>query len=116
MNVKIKHNGKRVYFVLLEDEKVFGFLIPKGFETDFASVPKSFWNILPPLGRHNNAALLHDWLYVKNIGTRKRADELFLEVMLCDGVRKVSAYVMYWGVRIGGGRWWKAKGDSRVFK
>lgn len=54
--------GKKVLFKLLEDELVMGYTIPKGYVTDFASVPKFLWSILPPLGRHNLAALLHDWM------------------------------------------------------
>lgn len=39
------------------------FIVPAGFTTDLASVPKFLWWILPPFGRHSRAAVLHDWLY-----------------------------------------------------
>ena len=37
--------------------------IPNGFITDFASVPRLFWNIFPPIGNYRNAAIVHDYLY-----------------------------------------------------
>jgi hypothetical protein len=36
---------------------------PPGFLTDFASVPKIFWKILPPNGRYGKAAVIHDYCY-----------------------------------------------------
>lgn len=106
MKVEIIITNK-VRFKLLEDYMVMGYVIPAGYSTDFASVPKSLWNILPPIGKHNEAALLHDWLYDNRIGTRKDADKLFLRSMRINGVRWISAQLMYLGVRIGGRKWWK---------
>src|SRR5438046_8797712 len=36
-----------------------------GFQTDFATVPRPLWIVLPKWGRYGNAAVLHDWLYWK---------------------------------------------------
>lgn len=116
MKVEILKSGKRVYFKLLEGVWINNVYIPEDFNTDFASVPRSLWNILPPMGKHNEAALLHDYLYVNNIGTRKQADKDFLNVMLESGVKKTTAYMMYWGVRLGGGKWWNKKGKVRIFE
>ena len=80
--------------------------VPSGFTTDFASVPRGLWPLLPPLGKHSPAALVHDYLYDHRIGTRKEADKIFLDLMLKYSVPKWRAYVMYWGVRIGGKSWW----------
>lgn len=109
MKVEIKID-KKVLFSLLEQQQVNGYIIPVGFVTDFASVPRSLWNILPPIGKHNRAALLHDYLYTENIGSRKKADELFLAVMIEDGVSVFTAWIMYLGVRIGGSKAWRNKG------
>jgi hypothetical protein len=116
MKVEVLQSGKRTYFRLIEPVTIAGFIIPTGFDTDFASVPRSFWNILPPIGKHNRAALLHDYMYVNNIGTRKFADNVFFNVMIQDGVNIIQAYVMYLGVRIGGRKWWLYKGSKRLFK
>ena len=85
--------------------------VRKGFITDFASVPKIFWPIMPPAGDGSNvygiAALWHDWLYShkqiygRNI-VRKEADDLFLEIMLYTGVNTFVAHVMWSQVRMWG--------------
>ena len=76
--------------------------VPAGFVTDLASVPRVLWSILPPHGRYAKAAIVHDYLYDYGIGTRKRADDIFLEGMEVLGVPKWRRYVMYWAVRMFG--------------
>ena len=107
MKVEIVRGGKKILFKLLEPVTVHGYEVPEGFITDFASVPRSLWNVLPPLGRHNEAALLHDWLYDNRIGTRAEADKIFLNVMLQCNVKYHTALIMWLGVRLGGGKWWR---------
>ena len=51
---------------------------PAGFETDFASVPRLFWRIVPPWGRYSPAAVVHDFLYHTGLVTRAEADRIFL--------------------------------------
>lgn len=46
----------------LEDNHTKYIRVPKGFITDGASVPKMFWNLLPPWGEYGQAAVLHDYL------------------------------------------------------
>ena len=81
--------------------------VPKGFVTDFASVPRIFWSILPPYNRYGKAAVLHDFCYYKGFCTRKRCDDLFLEAMEVWTVPKWKRLVMYWAVRLFGRRAWK---------
>lgn len=80
--------------------------VPKNFIFDFASVPQIFWNILPPEGvEYDRAAVLHDWCYATRLcNDRKKCDDLFLEAMLDDGVPKWKAKLMYWAVRLFGGK------------
>ena len=54
--------------------------IPKGFESDMASVPRFLWAVIPPIGPYNKAALLHDYLYKTGKYTRDKTDKLFLAV------------------------------------
>lgn len=84
-----------------------GYQIPAGYVTDFATTPRLVWPLFPPVGRHNPAALVHDYLYDNKLGTRRHADEVFLRVMLEYGVNLASAYIMFYAVRIGGRKWWK---------
>lgn len=76
--------------------------VPKGFKTDFASVPRPFWMILPPDGQYTQATVLHDFLY--NIQDRKRVacDAIFLEAMGVLGVQLWKRRVMYRAVRMFG--------------
>ena len=76
---------------------------PKGMQTDFASIPKIFWNILSPYGKWGKAAIVHDYLYqTKGMGgelTRKDCDDIFLEAMGVLGVNWFTRHLMYRAVR-----------------
>jgi len=87
--------------------------VPKGFVTDFASIPRFFW-FLPDWATYNKSPIIHDRLYfckeiMGNPITRKKADAVFLEAMLvdfrCHGkIGKVIAYIEWAAVRLCG--WW----------
>ncbi len=85
--------------------------VEDGFITDFASIPRVFWIFLgsPAGGQYGKSAVIHDWLYRKGIGTRKRADEIFLEGMEVLNVNKVRRTLMFWGVRLFGWSSWQGK-------
>ena len=55
--------------------------VKRGFVTDFASVPRMLWWVLPKWGVYGNAAVIHDWLYWDQQTTRKEADGILLEAM-----------------------------------
>lgn len=79
------------------------FVVPAGFETDFASVPRLFWTVIGhPAGRYAQAAVLHDWLYSTQAVSRARADALFREAMAVLGVPAWQRWTMWAGVRVGG--------------
>lgn len=82
-------------------------VVPKGFRTDFASVPKFLRNFFPPMERYGAAAVVHDYLYVKQWVDRKTADRIFYDLVLQSGVGPTKAKLMYWAVRIGGRRYWQ---------
>lgn len=81
--------------------------IPPGYLIDGASVPRPFWNIIPPWGDYGAAAIVHDRLceYLtlmtpegpKRI-TRKRCDQILDEAMQVLGVDDVSRSVIYHAV------------------
>ena len=79
------------------------FIVPAGFETDFASVPRGLWNIFPPFGRYSKAAVLHDYLYRCSSMERKTCDKIFLDCMEALGVPWRKRKAMYYGVRMFGG-------------
>lgn len=98
--------------------------IPAGFITDFASIPRIFWNILPPTGKYGKAAVVHDLLYreprllVKGQWrpiVRKTADCILLEAMTVLGVDWFQKDIIYYGVRLGGWlTWWKYRTTKGV--
>lgn len=93
------------YFIGEEDSDEF-VIVPKGFETDFASVPRLFWTLIPPDGTYTQAAVLHDFLYFKKLYVRKRCDEIFLEAMKVLKVNWFKRRIMYWAVRAFGWIGW----------
>lgn len=77
--------------------------VPTGFVTDLASIPKLFWNILPPFGKYTEAAVIHDWLYRTHKIPRAGADAILLEAMDLCRVPAWQRRVIYLAVRIFGG-------------
>jgi hypothetical protein len=91
-----------------------------GFQTDFATIPRPFWVILPKWGRYGNATVIHDWLYWTQTRPRGEADAILLEAMAVLGVMPPVKYPMYWAVRLFGWLAWlrnqadRASGFDRV--
>lgn len=82
--------------------------VPAGCETDFASIPRLLWNVLPPTGAYGKAAVVHDFLYrTHGQASRPDADRVFLEGMEALDVGWFTRHAMYAGVRVGGARSYK---------
>jgi hypothetical protein len=88
-------------FTYRTDSGVF-ITVPAGFITDFASIPRIFWAILPPAGRYGKAAVIHDYLYQIGLGTCKEADDLMLEAMQVLEVAAWKRVVIYRMLRVFG--------------
>lgn len=92
--------------------------VPKGFLTDFASVPRAFWIIFPPDGEYTQAAVLHDYLYYmkgcikRKVYTRLECDKIFLEAMGVLGVPWVTRHSMYRAVRLFGWVPWGKRSEE----
>lgn len=99
---------------------------PAGFLTDYASIPRLLWAIIPPRGRYNRPAIIHDFLYryaptdpVTGVAcTQARADAILREACEnCDD-RPTQRWAIWSGLRLGG--WWtwrkyrKADIDARA--
>lgn len=74
--------------------------VPKGFVSDFASVPRIFRPLHPVNGKHRAPAVVHDYLVRKEGFDRRVADRIFLEAMEATGVAKWRRYQMYWAVAL----------------
>lgn len=82
-------------------------LVPKGTETDFASVPRGLWNLFPPDGTYTAAAVVHDCLYREAVVPRSVADAVFLEAMAVTGTPRIARGTIWASVRMFG---WMAFG------
>jgi hypothetical protein len=116
-------NGRE--WKIINPNMTFGFQIdgastiipPDGMITDFASIPRAFWHILPPVGdgsraRYGLAAIIHDFLYqtghIDGVRiTRRYADDVFLACMESLEVEPWKRNVMHWAVKTFGGGAWK---------
>ena len=88
--------------------------VAPGFVTDFASVPAIFRAVVPRWSKSAKAAVVHDWLYRQGTTTRKQADNVFHEALRASGVSRVGAWLMWAGVRLGGGwAWRRARRDDK---
>jgi Protein of unknown function (DUF1353) len=81
------------------------FVVPAGFLTDFASVPRVLVWLFPRFGRYTMAAVLHDWLVTAGITSgavsSRDADGLFRRVLREEDVPPVRRWLMWAGVRWG---------------
>jgi hypothetical protein len=81
------------------------FVVPAGFRTDFASVPRVVVWLIPRFGRYTMAAVLHDWLVTTGLSSgvvsSRDADGLFRRVLHEEGVPPVRRWLMWTGVRWG---------------
>lgn len=111
----------RNIWLLVEEYRLewdgFLFSIPQNFEFDLASVPRIFWPLISSFELSLVAPLIHDYLYRyqgrevhhchdkgRSID-RKLADQIFLALMLAEGVTKWRAYAAYRAVRLFAPRW-----------
>lgn len=102
----IKLTYKRQKWEVVEEYAVLVFgqeiIVPKGFKTDLASVPRLLWSVFPPFGQHNNAAVVHDYLYKTKKISRVEADIIFLELMRLSRVGLIKRHLFFYAVRIFG--------------
>ncbi len=94
------HTCDDIRFVV--DQEIY--IIPKGFETDLASLPRMVWPLMAPA--HSALippAIVHDWFYRKTCDyTRKQTDLIFYHMLKNDGISTLKASIMYYSVRLFG--------------
>jgi hypothetical protein len=89
------------FIAMLPNPKI---VVPRGFITDLASIPRLLRWLFDVNGVSRQAAVLHDYLYSTQPLSRADADALFLEALKSLGASKWECFGLYYGVRIGG--WW----------
>ena len=101
--VKDLMNGKfELFYDYVYKTKEYLIKVPKGFVTDYASIPKLLRAIVLPYGKHSGASVVHDWLYSSNCNldvSREKADKVFLEILKEEIVNFLLRTLMYIAVK-----------------
>lgn len=110
LEVKPADNG-RTWILLSEFQYHIGefpsndiVIVPKGYETDFASIPRLMWSIFPPWGKYGKAAVVHDWMCEMKDRKSSEVHDIFLEAMGVLGVPWWKRRAMWLGVKCCGPR------------
>ena len=108
LNARLKDDD-RIWIIdsrlVYESDLVGTVIVPEGFQTDFASVPRVplFYALFGD--RAHRESVIHDYLYRSDSFpslSRSQADNVFLEAMKCRGKGFFVRYAMWTGVRAGG--------------
>jgi len=80
-------------------------IVPRGYFTDLASVPRIFRFIVPVANAKNRrAAVVHDYLCTHGVSegiikNQKEADQVFREALQVAGLGKIRRNLLYFPVR-----------------
>jgi len=104
--VTVKPLAQPRHWEIVEGFAYAGVQVPAGFKTDGCSIPIGLrWRF-----KHGGAkfapACMHDFLYKTGVVSKERADEIFFELMMANGVNRHDALIMYTGVKYGGFMAW----------
>lgn len=81
-------------------------IVPRGFVTDYASIPRALRLLFPRNGDYGNAAIVHDYLYWRQDCTRAQSDNIMAIGMKEAGVPTATLRAVHVGVRLGGQGGW----------
>lgn len=90
------------------------FVVPAGFQTDLASVPRLPVVYLLTGDTSSAAAVVHDWLYGSHVVTREMADAVLREASQATGVPGWRRWLMWAGVRLGGASHWEPAASANT--
>lgn len=127
LTVQVQPDGRYLLCEpLLYQGKAQSIIVPAGFSTDFASVPRFLSALVPISGTWDRAAVVHDWLcaqlWIRAHGGKDMvpavspadADGLFRRMLRELGVPVVLRWLFWAGVRWGAagsrarrGGWWR---------
>jgi hypothetical protein len=79
-------------------------LVPRGYVTDFASIPPFARHIIEPYGDNAEGAVVHDWFYaVGEAGQREKADSVLRQGLKEQKVGIITRNIVWLAVRLFGG-------------
>lgn len=91
-------------------------LAPKDARLDGASIPQPFWSVIggPFEGLYLEPSVVHDYFCDHRVRPWRDVHRMFYDAMLCRGVSRFKAQVMYYAVYRFGPRWDIVEGMERV--
>lgn len=89
------------YYKLLNTVECAGHIVPVGFISDGATVPRILWPIFPTIGRYLKATLVHDYYLTEGID-RKTCDHRFRDCLVELGIESWRVNAMFYAVRVYG--------------
>ena len=116
LDFRVIDRGRRARLLApfrFQSETVGVVQVDEGFITDFNSVPRGLWNILPPW-EFPEAGVVHDKLFrdgrVRGVGsravTRDEADDVHSEVLRFYGAGRWRVRFMRIGLKLGSWKTW----------
>ena len=101
-------------FTYVSDKLARAINVPRGFETDFASIPRAAWEILDPEDPIIAwPSVIHDYLYTRKGTlpdgydyTREQADAVLREAMEVCGANSIIRNAVYQAVQKFGSSHW----------
>jgi len=95
----------RARWELIHETMIGDVIIPKGFVTDGASIPKMFLLFTTPTSKAFPAAIVHDYMLSKidmnnYYTTRSFADEVFYKTLSETNVSTINANLLYYSVSL----------------
>ena len=84
-------------------------VVPSGYVSDWASIPKLFWRLFPPnYSESRHGSILHDYIYshLYLYFSKSFADRLLRDCMRHDGAGKLASTAFYLAVSVGGCGGW----------
>jgi len=97
-------------------------IVPVGFVTDLASIPRIFWTALRPDGQYAYAAIVHDYLYWFQMRPRQESDTILKLGMEDFSIKRSTVAAIFGAVRLAGGAAWaenarfRKAGEKRILR
>lgn len=98
-----------VSFIIDNDPKRKFIFVPKGYITDFGSIPQLAWPIVgsPAVGDHRRGTIFHDWIFAMHSQSFEFANELFRVISIYDGLSFWKRVLIIGAVKTAGFIAWK---------
>jgi hypothetical protein len=101
--------------LIYEDSASNTVTVPVNFVTDFASIPRILWSLLPKWDGYGLPSVVHDYLYWERKGrTRRNVDQLMLSAMKDQHVEAFRRCLIYTALRLFGGCAWSKNAKRKA--